>query len=277
MSAGWGRLGKALAGMGNTQEAESDAMLDTARVEHALLRARKERDELNALESLEADMTEVLGDEDLARMFATALRADKNPEQITGARLDTQRFDLTERAATAGSSGDLDVMNVLLSAASGDPMVRNKVEGNTIIDPYQGDANPRITPYGDQYLDNQLAGKIAKSPTVAQQAAADPNKALNDLLVKEVISRFGKLMERDGADIEALTLQRDRELAKLGVGPNIAAGTPPPVRDAIAALNAGADEQAVIGTVEGAQQNIQDRKSIRGKMYVKIDGIWYEE
>lgn len=276
MSTGWGRLGAALGGLGNTHEAEQEAMLDAARVESALIKARKERDELNAIEALEADITEVVGDEGLARMFATSLRAGKNPEQITGGRLDTQKFDLTEEAATAGRGGDLDLMNTLLSAASGDPMTRNKVEGNTIIDPYMTDANPRVTPYGDQYLANQLAGKVAKKPTVAQQAADNPTAALNDILVKEVISRYGKMMARDGADVESLTAARDRELAKLGVGPLIAEGTPPPVRDAISALTAGADESATVAAVPGAQ-NIQDRKTIRGKMYVKIDGTWYEE
>lgn len=278
---GWARLGAAFGG-GDTREAEQDAMLGTARVESALIDARKKRDELNAIEQLETDLADVVGEE-MARPFATMLRAGKNPEQVTDARLDNQRYDATASAQEAAQGGNLDLMNALLSVASGDPMVQNKVEGNTIISPYTQDARARTTDYGSRYLDNQAARAAARAPSTAERARRDPRAALNETMSKEIVARYGKLMAREGADVPALMLQRDKELAQIGMGPHVAEGTEPAVADMIGALNnlpsnATPEQERDAARSSGVEvEQVEARKTYRGKMYVKINGTWYEE
>lgn len=285
MADGWFRAGAALGGV-DTSAAERQGAQSVASIESALMRARKQRDELNALDELSTEVGDMLGDEDLGRQFATILRAGKNPEQVTGAQLDLQRFGTTNDAVAAGTEGNVDLMNVLLSAASGKPMVQNKVEGNTIISPYTEDANARTTEIGAALAGkyDAQAAKAAMAP--APRARKEPEAMLNEQLVKEVISRYSKLMARDGADVEQLMMQRDKELAKLGQGPLIAPGTDPGARAGLAAANGlpeGASDVDAAAAFAGAAgpgvqaEQVQARKSIQGKMYVKINGEWFEE
>jgi len=288
MSTGWNKLGQAFGGF-DTSEAEEQGALGVARVESALMKARKQRDELNALEELGTEIGDMVGDEDAGRQIATILRAGKNPEQVTGARLDMQRYGLTNEAATAGREGELDLMNVLLSAGAGKPMVRNKVEGNTIIDPFQADARPRTTDIGEAMAgayDARAEAALRPRTPSAGRASKAPEVQLQEQLVKEVISRYSKLMARDGADVQLLMSQRDKELAKLGAGPDIAPGTDPGTRAGLAAANAlppGASEADAAAAFAGAAgpgvttEQVEARKSIQGKMYVKINGEWFEE
>lgn len=243
---GWAKLGSVLGGV-DTREAEQKGALGVANMESALMRARKQRDELNALADLETELAPVIGNE-LASMVATTMRAGKNPEQITGAQLDHQTFGLRDRAATAGGLGDLDAMNTLLAVAQNKPLVRNKVEGNTIIDPYMDDADAQTTEIGRALIGktNAQAANVGRPRAGATtRQPKDPRVELQSQLEKEVIARYSALMRREEADIPNLLARRDKELAALGTGPLVAPGSGPVATDIIATLNGGELQEEV--------------------------------
>lgn len=271
MTTGFQRFGASLFGQ-DTSEIEREVVRDVASMESALARARKERDEYQATQEMRQVLEDNGASPEEASVVSTLMRAGKNPEQYSGYRLDEQKREINMEAAEAARSGDLDMMNVLLAVQRGQPMERNKIDSNTIYDPYLEDARPRTTEVGEAQIRN-YDERTAPRAAAAPKATVDP---INKMLADEIIERYSRMMEMEDADIPNLTARRDKELAALGLGPLIAPGTPASITDVIAGLNGGTivDDTPAGDTPEGP---VEQRKTVRGKMYVKIAGNWYEE
>lgn len=275
MSGGFFDFGKAIGGGGlDINKIERDAVRDVASMESALSRAKKERDEYNASQEIKQTLIDSGADESEASLVSTLFRAGKNPEQYSGYQMDQQTMGFRDNAEAAVVDGDMDLANRMISIAGNKPLVQNKVEGNTIINPYAADANARTTGVGESVIRaNDARGANYGKPRAgaAPRAASDPIK---NKLATEVISRYGRMMARDGADVAQLTAQRDKELAALGLGPLVAPGTEPGMVDIISGLNAGTmtEDQAAVGN------DVPEMRVTKGgKSYVKINGQWFEE
>lgn len=277
MNSGFFDFGKAMTGGGlDIGKIERETVRDVASLESALSRAQKERDEYNASQEIKQTLLDSGASEEEASVVSTLMRAGKNPEQYSGYQTDQQTIGIRNQAVDAIGEEDMGLANMLLSAAANKPMTLNKVEGNTIISPYTEDANARTTDVGQSVVranDARAAnyGKPRVSAAGSGRVARDPIK---DKLANELISRYGKLMAQDGANVAQLTAQRDKELAALGLGPLIAEGTEPSIVDTLTGLNAGTitEEEAAVGN-----DVPEARVSKGGKTYVKINGQWFEE
>lgn len=276
MNSGFFDFGKAIGGGGlDIDKIERETVRDVASMESALARAKKERDEYNASQEIKQELIDNGLPETEASMVSTLFRAGKNPEQFSGYQMDQQTMGFRDDAAAAiTDDGNLDLANQMISIAANKPLVQNKVEGNTIINPYAADANARTTEVGQsQIRANDARAAAAGRPRAgaAPRAARDPIK---EKLANEIISRYGKQMALEGADVGRLTMQRDKELAALGLGPLVAPGTEPGIVDIISGLNAGTmtEEQAA------TDLDVPEMRVTKGgKSYVKINGQWYEE
>lgn len=261
---GWGKLGNALVGF-DTSEAYREGAREAVDVESALMRARKQRDELNALDEVRAAMEDMPPQE---QAIANMLLGGLNPNSFTSAQEDQQKMGFRDRAVTAAGTGDTDAANALLAAISG-----RRIESPDL-------ERARID------TERARAERLRQAPAPRAGRSAPtrvPQDETKKLLVQSTIRRYERLMAREGADIAALESQRDKELARLGVGPSIAPDSSPAERALLGDLNnlppgATIDEEAAAAQRPGVGvERIEARKTYQGKSYVKINGSWYEE
>lgn len=161
-ASGWGSLGDAIGralGGGGGSTTYDDAMLRGHRIQKALKDAQKASLEYQSLIDLEDTLEETFGPE-LARAAAGAARAGANFDQLARGRHSMLQGDATQAALEAVRAGQgLADVNPYLAVAGGKPVQLTKVEGNTIISPYEAlsGQTPQLSPYGQGYLSNQAS------------------------------------------------------------------------------------------------------------------------
>lgn len=215
---GWGSLGdaigRALSG-GGSSTVYDEAMLRGHRIQKALKDAQKASLEYQSLIDLEDTLEETFGPE-LARAAAGAARAGANFDQLARGRHSMLQGDATQAALEAVRAGkSLADVNPYLTVAGGKPVPLTKVEGNTIISPYEAlsGQTPQISPYGQGYLSNQAArvsgqnqadmARATQPRGTGSRSSVDPEeKARRDDIKATARQAYYQLRERARQDLD---------------------------------------------------------------------------
>ena len=133
---GYANLGEAIFGRGNRQDAYNRGATEAAQLELLLAKARQEVDQARKRSEYRQTLIQNGVPAEVASILDAAQGSGYNPEQISGYRLGTQRFDLTGEAAGMARSGNVDAMNNLLTVINGSPRVRTNITQGMAFDPY---------------------------------------------------------------------------------------------------------------------------------------------
>lgn len=176
-SSGWARGGEALGaamGGGAGQRAYDDAMLRGHRVQKALKDAQKATHEYQSRIELEEALSDTFGPE-LARAAAATSNAGGNFSQLAQGRQRMIQGDALS-AAMEGVQGGASIadVNPLLAINRGQPVQTTKVEGNTIISPFEAMSGqtPQVSPYGAGTLANNAARVSGQNAAAMARANA---------------------------------------------------------------------------------------------------------
>lgn len=130
---GWGALGAALGGAGNTQAAYQRGQVNAARVAELLSQAQIKRDQVLARQDLESKLTAAGNAPDQAGLLATALRGGFNPKEISGYTGDLQEQGFRGDAVQRALAGDWNGANANLAGVASGPVALAAVEGQNLI------------------------------------------------------------------------------------------------------------------------------------------------
>lgn len=176
-ASGWARGGAALGeamGGGAGRNAYDEAMLRGHRVQKALADAQKASLEFQSMMDLQDQLEPLFGER--AAAVAATLNAGHNLQQVMRGRESMYQGDALSEAleGVRGGSGIADV-NPLLGVAHGRPVQTTKVEGNTIISPYEAVSAqvPQVSPFGAGRLRNDAA-RVAGQNAAAMVRATTP-------------------------------------------------------------------------------------------------------
>ncbi len=210
---GFEALGGALAqafGGGGSTEVYDEAMSRGHRLQKQLAEARIKTDEMNQRENLDIALSNLYREQpELAQAFSTMLRANVggNFQQLTAGGINLTRGQALDGARSAAMAGDLDAANAMLAVHQGRPIERTKVSGNTLYDPYAapGAQQAQITPYGEGYLANQMAGiegrtEVARLRASTPSANGDRRETADDAAVKAVAEDIYRTTRLDTPD-----------------------------------------------------------------------------
>lgn len=269
-SNGFFDFGAALGGH-DTSKIEQEAIRGVAGMESALIKAKKESDELNAIQEMRQTLIDNDVPEEQANIVSTLMRAGKNPEQLSGYQLDQQTMGFRDSAMDQAVEGDIDAMNPILSVLAQRPLTQNKIEGNTIINPFMSDANPRTTEIGDSVIETNEA-RAAKALRAPAPRASRPGRPTRDPVTstaqQAIQNKYRRLMAEDGADRAALSAAMQAELDAVTAPQDITSMLADPVQL----------EAPVAAPVAAPPRGKPtEQKTIGGKLYSKINGQWYEQ
>lgn len=226
---GWASAGEALgAGLSGGQTSRSqkvydDTMLRGHRAQRALMEAKKESLEYQSLVDLtfegvlpEASPAQVM-------LLNNLVKGGRNADQAMRAVEGMRKQQHYAAAADRAQAGELGAMNQELTLARGVPQTLTKVEGNTLISPYEAmaDQTPRITPYGDRQAGAAMARATrpaAPRASTSKATGTDPAKNRAAAL-KEAAKAIFEEARYDDRDITGMTadtiaraLERDGEV-----------------------------------------------------------------
>lgn len=187
---GYANLGEAIFGRGNRQEAYNRGATEAAQLELLLAKARQEVDQARKRSEYRQTLIQNGVPAEVASILDAAQGSGYNPEQISGYRLGTQRFDLTGEAAGMARSGNVDAMNNLLTVINGSPRVRTNITQGMAFDPYAAPQQQmQTTPVGladiaataalgrqrDAAAAESYAGASADQALAGLRSRTDPN------------------------------------------------------------------------------------------------------
>ena len=197
---GWARagsaLGQAMSG-GGAQGVYDETMLRGHRVQKALKDAQKATLEYQSMMDLEEKLSETFGPE-LARAAAATSNAGGNFSQLAQGRHWMLRGDgLSDALAGSRQGASLADITPSLAVSGGDPVQLTKVEGNTIISPYEAmtSQTPQLTPYAAGRLGNdaaRVAGQNAAAMVRATAPRATGGRAGEDAAARKEYDRIKK-------------------------------------------------------------------------------------
>lgn len=215
---GWGSFGQALGQAMSGRQGSSvydETMLRGHRTQRALKEAQKATLEYQSMMDLEDALSETFGPE-LARAAAATSNAGGNFQQLSAGRTNMLQGDALSAALQGVQSGQgIADVNPLLAVAGGKPVQTTKVEGNTLISPFEAlsGQTPTVSPYGEGYLGIQadrVAGqnraamvRATRPPTTRSGGAANAEeKARKDDIKATARQAYYQLRERAREDLD---------------------------------------------------------------------------
>jgi hypothetical protein len=192
---GWGSLGQALAGGGNTEAAYQRGQVNAARVAQLLSEAQIKRDQQLARQNLESSLTAAGNAPEQAGLLATALRGGFNPKEISGYTGDVQEQGFRGDSVARALAGDYNGANANLMGVANGPVALASVEGQNLINNrlMEGGGGISTTEQGRAGIGADAA-RAAASYASANSSNASAKAALGRLAIAQ--GQFG--LERAG-------------------------------------------------------------------------------
>jgi len=160
--------GMTLAGaFGNGDDVYQRQMSQSAQMEAILAQARQRRDQERARAEL-GDTLRALGHDPL---LAGVLNAGHDPRQISGYGAQQQISQFRQGALNEALSGNLPRSNAYLAAIDGKPLSLTKIEGNSIVNPYELDGYQGPTAIGQAMIGRSSAEASAANALAGKRTA----------------------------------------------------------------------------------------------------------
>lgn len=221
-SSGWARGGAALGaamGGGAGQRAYDDAMLRGHRVQKALKDAQKATHEYQSRIELEEALSDTFGPE-LARAAAATSNAGGNFSQLAQGRHWMLRGDgLSDALAGSRDGASLADITPSLAVSGGDPVQLTKVEGNTIISPYEAMTaqTPQVSPYGSGMLENSASRVAGQNAAAMARATAPRATAGGGTADTAAVKEYERVRKQAAQQILTDAKLADNDVAGLGL------------------------------------------------------------
>lgn len=229
-SPGWSHLGAALMGGGAKQEQSfQTGALNGARMQNAMAEARMNTFKANAQQNLGAALHAQGIDPQQAEIVAALMGAGHDPHQFGEYQNDQQKLTASQGALQAAQGGDDTLMNRLIAAGSMHPLEVTKIQGDTVLNPYQPQDGQPLNPtqvgmarIGTQHAE---AGKFsadagAANALAAQRTAKTPGAPQASEQTLQGIMNQANAMAQSGAkdsDVDAFVHQ---QMLQKGLQPN---------------------------------------------------------
>ena len=224
-SPGWSKLGAVLGGNGGDTTAYDRGFQRAAKMESLVAQAKKDRDEALARQQVRsAARTAGVPENQLDLVEALSvgkMGTDFNAGMSGLGKLQDQ--NLQTQMTTAATGGDIDLANALTIPASNKPLVRSKVEGQNIIDPYADPTEqvPITTEQGTSVVNRNNAAAVKSlrvpAPKAAKLAANPAERAIFNAHVRDINDEYQAQLDDPTVNAETARAERDKKLEALGV------------------------------------------------------------
>ena len=195
MANGWERLGEVFAGTAaGGNDSYSRGVSKQAQLAQLLAGAQIKQDEAMARDELLGSMIANGTARPEAAMLSTMLRMGTDPRQLSGYRGDVQTQGFQSEAMDAARSGNVPLLNDIMTAISGKPRQTVNMSEGTLYDPYGAvGQSVNVTPVGQSTIGQRNAA-AASSYASADNSRASASKTRQEMA--QGAERFG--MERNG-------------------------------------------------------------------------------
>lgn len=173
---GYSNIGEALfGGGGRRQDAFNQGATQTAQLEMLLAKARQEKDQAAKRAQFRQTLEQQGIPAEQAAILDATFGSGYDPTKLSGYQTDQQRMGLTTDATGAARTGDIDLMNNLLTVIEGKPRERTNIVQGMAFDPYAAPQQEmQTTPVGLADIAATAAlGRERDAGAVADRALAD--------------------------------------------------------------------------------------------------------
>lgn len=231
MANGWERLGEVFAGTAaGGNDSYTRGVSKQAQLAQLLAGAQIKQDEAMARDELLGSMIANGTARPEAAMLSTMLRMGADPTKISGYHGDVQTQGFQSEAMDAARSGNVPLLNDIMTAISGKPRQTATMSEGTLFDPYGAvGQSVNVTPVGQSTIGQRNASAAASYASADNsRASANRTRQAQQLDVMKALQGGaggnggatgpGKLTEGQGKDIVYFSRGRDSNslLEKLG-------------------------------------------------------------
>nr|WP_313216083.1 hypothetical protein [Stenotrophomonas geniculata] len=195
MANGWERLGEVFAGTAaGGNDSYSRGVSKQAQLAQLLAGAQIKQDEAMARDELLGSMIANGTARPEATMLSTMLRMGADPTKISGYHGDVQTQGFQSEAMDAARSGNVPLLNDIMTAISGRPRQTATMSEGTLFDPYGAVGQTvNVTPVGQSTIGQRNAAAAASYASAANSRASAA-KTRQDML--QGAEQFG--LEKNG-------------------------------------------------------------------------------